>query len=105
MTVFVVNKQGQPLMPTTRVGKVRRLLKSGKAVIYKRDPFTIQLQYDTTNYTQPMELCVDTGYLYVGCSVKSEKKERLPKMCSNHVNKPQNKSPSAMPESTERVSI
>lgn len=77
MTVFVVNKQGQPLMPTTRVGKVRHLLKSGKAVIYKRDPFTIQLQYDTTNYTQPLELCVDTGYLYVGCSVKSEKKEYL----------------------------
>ena len=29
--VYVVSKSGKPLMPTKRLGKVRRLLKSGKA--------------------------------------------------------------------------
>lgn len=31
--VYVLNKNGQPLMPTKRYGKVRRLLKSGQAVV------------------------------------------------------------------------
>ena len=33
--VFVVSKSGKPLMPTKRLGKVRRLLKSGKAKVFK----------------------------------------------------------------------
>ena len=33
--VYVVSKSGKPLMPTKRLGKVRRLLKSGKAKVCK----------------------------------------------------------------------
>lgn len=45
--VYVLNINGQPLMPTQRHGKVRRLLKAGKAKVIKRCPFTIQLLYET----------------------------------------------------------
>ena len=45
MLVYVINNNGQPLMPTKRFGKVRRLLKNGKAKIVNRCPFTIKLKY------------------------------------------------------------
>lgn len=66
--VYVLNTNGQSLMPTKRYGKVRRLLKSGKAKVVKRCPFTIQLQYDTTNYTQPVSLGIDAGSKHIGVS-------------------------------------
>ena len=47
--VYVLNKDGGPLMPTERHGKVRRMLKEGKAKVVRREPFTIQLLYETTN--------------------------------------------------------
>lgn len=72
MAVFVLSKEGKKLMPTSRLGKVRHMLKDGRAVICKRNPFTVQLTYDTTDYTQPVELTEDTGYLHIGVSVKSE---------------------------------
>lgn len=72
---FVMSKDGIPLMPTTNVKKVRKLLKTKRATIYKYRPFTIQLTYDTPNATQPVEIAVDTGYEHVGVSVKSEKHE------------------------------
>ncbi|MDN5277454.1 MAG: hypothetical protein PWR01_1419 [Clostridiales bacterium] len=50
--VYVISKAGEPLMPTQRYGKVKRLLKQGLAKVIKREPFTIQLLYDTTTYTQ-----------------------------------------------------
>lgn len=43
--VYVLNKYGQPLMPTERYGKVYRLIREGKAKVVKRCPFTIQLMY------------------------------------------------------------
>ncbi|MBR5172627.1 MAG: RRXRR domain-containing protein, partial [Phascolarctobacterium sp.] len=56
MLVYVLNKNGQPLMPTNRCGKVRRMLKSGLAVVVKRCPFTIRLNYETTNVVQEVVL-------------------------------------------------
>lgn len=75
MTVGVIGKNGERLMPTTRLGKVRHMLKDGRAVIYKRNPFTIKLNYDTKTCVQPIEICVDTGDRHIGISVKSEKQE------------------------------
>jgi len=43
MFVYVISKDGQPLMPTSRFGKVRRLLKNKKAKVIRRCPFIIQL--------------------------------------------------------------
>ena len=33
-------------MPTARFGKIRRLLKTKKAKVVRREPFTIKLLYD-----------------------------------------------------------
>lgn len=73
--VYVLNVDGKPLMPTSRHGKVRHLLKSGMAKIIKRTPFTIQLNYKTTNYTQEITLGVDAGSKYIGLSATTNKKE------------------------------
>ena len=73
--VYVLNKEGQPLMPTNRHGKVKHLLKEGKAIVVKRCPFTIQLTYDVKNYTQDIKVKVDEGSKIVGFSAVTNKKE------------------------------
>ena len=77
MVTFVLDKEGKPLMPTFNIKKVRKLLKQGCAKIAGHDPFTIQLLYETGSGTQPVEIAVDTGYVYVGISAKSEKHEYI----------------------------
>ena len=62
-------------MPTTRCGKVRRLLKEGKAKVVKRTPFTIQLLFETTEYVDELTLGLDTGSKVIGSSVSSKTKE------------------------------
>lgn len=75
MLVYVTNKDGHPLMPTERCGKVRRMLKSGLAKVVKRCPFTVQLNYETTNFVQEITLGVDAGSKTIGLSATTEKKE------------------------------
>ena len=72
--VYVLNKNGQPLMPTSRHGKVRRLLKINKAKVIKRCPFTIQLLYNTTNCIQNITLGVDAGSKHIGLSATTKDK-------------------------------
>lgn len=72
--VYIMNQNGQPLMPTKRHGKVRRLLKSGKAKVIRRCPFTIQLLYATTNITQDITLGVDAGSKHIGLSATTKNK-------------------------------
>lgn len=72
--VYVVNKNGQPLMPTENHAKVRILLKSGKAKVINRCPFTIQLTYESTNYTQKVTLGVDSGSKHIGISATTKDK-------------------------------
>lgn len=74
MLVYVLNKDGQPLMPTSRCGKVRRLLKTNKAKVVKRCPFTIKLLYDSTTHTQPISLGVDAGSKTIGLSTTTKDK-------------------------------
>ena len=71
--VYVLNKDGQPLMPTSRHGKVRRLLKLNKAKIVNRCPLTIQLLYESTSHTQPISLGIDTGSKHIGLSATTDK--------------------------------
>lgn len=61
-------------MPTKRHGKVRRLLKSGKAKVIRRCPFTIQLLYATANITQDITLGVDAGSKHIGLSATTKNK-------------------------------
>ena len=73
--VYVISKQGTPLMPTERFGKVRRMLKNSLAHVVRRIPFTIQLDYDTTDFTQPITLGIDAGSKHVGVSATTTEKE------------------------------
>jgi len=75
--VYVISKDGIPLMPTKRYGKVRRLLKQKLARVIRRKPFTIKLLYQTTIYTQPVSLGIDSGYTYIGFSAVTDKKELI----------------------------
>lgn len=72
--VYVLNKYGEPLMPTTRYGRVRRLLRKGLAVVVDYRPFTIQLTYDTPDGVQEVSLGVDAGTKHVGFSATTKKK-------------------------------
>lgn len=72
--VYVLSKTGQPLMPTENNAKVRVLLKQQKAKIVHRCPFTIQLLYDSTDYTQPVSLGIDAGSRHIGVSATTETK-------------------------------
>ncbi|MCR5166761.1 MAG: HNH endonuclease [Oscillospiraceae bacterium] len=72
--VYVISKNGQPLMPTERHGKIRRLLKAKKAIVIRRCPFTVKLLYDTTKHTQPVVLGVDAGSKHIGLSATTKNK-------------------------------
>ena len=56
---------------------MRRLLKSGKAKVFRYEPFTIQLLYETTEYTQEVTVGIDAGYQTVGFSAATEKEELI----------------------------
>ena len=75
MFVYVISKDGQPLMPTSRFGKVRRLLKDKKAKVVRSCPFTIKLLYEPDNLiVQEVVLGQDTGSKYIGtaCAVNNK---------------------------------
>ena len=72
--VYVLNINGQLLMPTSNHAKGRALLKNKKAGVVKRCPFTIQLRYETGNHVQPVTLGVDAGSKYIGLSATTKDK-------------------------------
>lgn len=75
MLVYVLSENGVPLMPSTRCGHIRKFLKEHKAKVIKREPFTIQLLYDTDDIVQEVELKIDTGYQHIGGSACSDRAE------------------------------
>ena len=70
--VYVLNQDGQPIMPTVNHAKVRVLLKNGRAKVIKRCPFTIQLLYPCENKMQPISLGVDAGSKHIGISATTK---------------------------------
>jgi len=74
--VYVLSIDGKPLMPTNNA-KARILLKNKKAKVKTTKPFTIQLLYVTTTYTQPITLGIDPGYSNIGFSAVTDKKELI----------------------------
>jgi len=67
MEVYVLNREGKPLMPC-KPAIARLLLKAGKAKCIRRTPFTIKLLIDTTEYRQKVIAGMDTGSKTVGCA-------------------------------------
>lgn len=93
MTIFIIANDGTKLMPTTNVKKVRKLLRTDRAIIYKHSPFTIKLMYETTKYIQPIEFKEDAGYQNVGvsaCSAKHEYVSETRVLLKNEVEKHNN---------------
>ena len=72
--VYVISQNGQPLMPTENHTKVRILIKNKRAKVIKKCPFTIQLLYRNTNYTQEITLGVDSGSKHIGLSATTKNK-------------------------------
>ena len=72
--VYVISQENKPLMPCSNP-IARLLLKQGRAKVKKREPFTIKLTYETTNYTQDLTLGVDTGSGTIGAAVGNDKGE------------------------------
>lgn len=60
--IYVRSKEGSVLMPTERCGKIGYLLRHGKAHVVSRVPFVVQLDYDSTTYTQDVSLVYIAGY-------------------------------------------
>jgi hypothetical protein len=74
--VYVVSKDGEPLMPT-HPAKARKLIKNKKAIVKQTNPFTIELAYETTTHTQPITLGIDSGYKHIGFSAVTSEKELI----------------------------
>lgn len=74
--VFVLDKLGNPLMPT-KSRKARMLLKLGRAKVVKRKPFTIQLINHVGGNKQDITLGIDPGYKNVGFSASTRKQELI----------------------------
>ncbi len=74
--VAVLSSTKQKLMPTTEY-RARRLLKKGKATIYKYRPFTIILIDRKQGDVQKIEYKCDTGYKHIGVSICSQKQELI----------------------------
>lgn len=62
-------------MPTERCSKIGYLLRHGMAHVVSRVPFVVQLDYETSTYTQDVSLGIDAGSKHIGVSASSEKKE------------------------------
>ncbi len=67
MYVYVINKNGNPLM-SCKPAKAKHLLKAGKAKVIKRTPFTIKLLWDCEENTQEVVAGMDTGSKTIGCA-------------------------------------
>lgn len=65
MKVYVINKNGNPLMPC-KPAKARKLLRDGKAKPVKRVPFTIKLTWDCEENVQAVTLGIDKGSKITG---------------------------------------
>ncbi|MFQ6072689.1 MAG: RRXRR domain-containing protein [Methanosarcinales archaeon] len=74
MLYSLLSDNDNPLMPTERHGKVRRLLKQGLAKVVRTTPFTIKILYETTEYTQSVVVGIDIGSSRVPISAMANKR-------------------------------
>ena len=72
--IYVVDANGKPVMPTSRLGMVRRWLKSGQAIWFGNSRKIIQFVRPITTYTQNLTLGVDAGF-HLGMSVVGNHRE------------------------------
>jgi 5-methylcytosine-specific restriction endonuclease McrA len=66
--VLVLDTAKRPLMPCTPA-RARKLLKSGKAAVCRRFPFTIILKYEVEPNNQPVQIKIDPGSKTTGLAL------------------------------------
>lgn len=71
--VYVLNKNGKPLMPC-KPAKAAKLLKAGKAKVRRRTLFTIQLLWNCEDNVQEVIAGMDTGSKKIGCAASGNGK-------------------------------
>ncbi len=69
--VFVLDKNKQQLMPCNPA-RARQLLKSGKAAVFRRYPFTIILKDREDGEKQPMQVKLDPGSKTTGIAIVAQ---------------------------------
>ena len=67
MVVYVLNRDGKPLMPCSP-RTARKLRKEGKTEVVSKNPYTIQLKYGSGTATQEVIAGMDTGSKKLGCA-------------------------------------
>ena len=78
VNVIVQNADGSPLMPTHHYGRVKRMLKAGKARIVSVKPFVIRLTYTIINPgLDTITLGIDPGRTNIGLSLIDSKGRNL----------------------------
>lgn len=76
--IYVLNADGKPLMPCHNAGRVRRMLRKGKAVIKCYKPFTIQLTEQIESpVVQECTIGIDPGRTNIGVAVVDDKGKGL----------------------------
>ena len=70
--VYVVGNDNRTLMPTKKFGMVRWMLKTNKTTVFRKQPFAIKLNCETTHYLQDICFCMDTGYAHMAVSASTE---------------------------------
>ena len=79
-TIYVLNRDGRPLMPMHSWGRVQRFLKSGRASVVSSLPFTIRLKKQIED--PELDRCIlgiDPGRTNIGLCVTDGKGKRIKK--------------------------
>jgi len=78
MKVFVQDKNGKPLDPTSPA-RARKLIDKARAKVIQREPFTIKIldRKKENSYTKDVTLGIDAGYKEVGFSAINDKQELI----------------------------
>jgi hypothetical protein len=74
--VFVIDKEGKPLLPT-HPARARKLLRDGKAKVRRVVPFTIQLERVIDNPVGSFTVGIDDGAKEAGIAVVNEKTKEV----------------------------
>ena len=74
--IYVLDHNGNPLMPC-RWSRARKLLRDGKAVVVRKDIYTIRLTVPSSGYRQECSMGIDLGSCHVGVSVTTDRRELL----------------------------
>ena len=78
VNIIVQNADGSSLMPTHHYGRVKRMLKAGKARIVSVKPFVIRLTYTVVNPgLDTVTLGIDPGRTNIGLSLIDSKGRNL----------------------------